>query len=99
MLGQQPAILTLAYLKHNITPSDTVILHRRENPLRAFWGLRMNMPYDLVQSVHIALQYFGFRVCWSWYETYAFRKQSLRSDPDPTSIEYSNGAKPLKNSH
>lgn len=97
MLVQQPPILTLAYLKRNITPSDTVILHRRENRPRAFGGLRMNMPYDLVQSVHIALQYFCFRVSWSWYETYPFREQSLRSDPDPTSIEDSSGAKPLKN--
>lgn len=54
MLVLQPPITTLAYLERNITPSDTVILHCRENPLQAFGGLRMNKLYDLVlQTAHI----------------------------------------------
>lgn len=66
MLVQQPPIMTLAYLERNLTPANAVVLHRRETPLQAFRGLRMNMIYDLVvQTAHTVQQYFYFRVCWS----------------------------------
>lgn len=98
MLVQQPPIMALACLECSITPSDMTGLHRWDIPLQAFGGLLMSKLYDLVvQTAEIAPQYFYFRACWSWYETYAVRKRSLESNPDPASYGNSNVAGPFKN--
>ncbi|KAJ5506549.1 hypothetical protein N7453_005506 [Penicillium expansum] len=89
--------MSLSWVDRRIT-GDFLCLCRWDFPLEAYEGLRMNMLYDLVVQASVeAQQFFYFRICRGFYDTYRnLMINAVSSQPNPHGFYEDRYARPLE---
>lgn len=97
MLVQQPPAMSLSWVDRRVS-GELLCLCRWDFPLEAYNGLRMNVLYDLVvQASDEARQYFYFRICRGFYDTYSnLMVNAVSSEPSPHGFYENRYAGPLE---